>query len=110
LKKYDVIHKKRVKIPKYTPTQLERTPRFCQFLLRKHFCDQKVARSGIAPLCKENVGMVGTEKNQNSAQMCLRHDPLKMFVLCWLMRFMPKNEAELCGQKLAESVVHTQNS
>jgi hypothetical protein len=40
LKKNDVIHKKRVKIPKYMPTQLEKIPRSCRFLLRKHFCDQ----------------------------------------------------------------------
>jgi hypothetical protein len=33
---------KRIKILKYTLTQLEKIPCFCRFLLRKHFCDQKV--------------------------------------------------------------------
>jgi hypothetical protein len=40
--KNDVIHKKQVKILKITPTQLEKIPRCCRFLLRKHFSDQKV--------------------------------------------------------------------
>jgi hypothetical protein len=34
--------KKRVEIPNYTPTRVEKNPRCCRFLLCKHFCDQKV--------------------------------------------------------------------
>jgi hypothetical protein len=40
--KNDVIYKKQVKTLKLTPTQLEKIPRCCRFLLRKHFCDQKL--------------------------------------------------------------------
>jgi hypothetical protein len=40
--KNDVIPKKTSQIPKYTPTQLEKIPRCCRFLLRKDYCDQKM--------------------------------------------------------------------
>jgi hypothetical protein len=70
LKKNNVIDKQRVKIPKYMPTQLQKIPRCCQFLLLKHFCDQKVivlddeqyftfshsTMTGMNGFCTDDVG------------------------------------------------------